>query len=269
MTAYRIRDWSKHFENNRTRELKELRFVILPNKHDGDGYTELLDHPNGAAHYGAWVAMVQVASKCDVRGTLVRDGARAHDPASLSRLTRLPEKIFKEAIPRLVEIGWLEAYPFENHIDRASPQEGATLSAAPDRTPPPKSALEQNGIEEKRTEEKRESIAAQARRVFAFWQEHLKHQNSAFDSKREALISARLKDGYSVDDLHDAVRGCALSDFHMGREPGKPNVHDGVALIFRDAEHVDMFIGKARSQNGNSAVRTPTLKEQLERRSMQ
>src|SRR5215204_7119419 len=102
MDTYRIRDWGKHFENNRTRDLKALHFVILPNKHDGDGYTELLDHPNGAAHYGAWVAIVQVASRgshlaggcgnpagcCECRGVMLRDGAKAHDPSSLARITR-------------------------------------------------------------------------------------------------------------------------------------------------------------------------------------
>jgi hypothetical protein len=157
MIAYRVRDWSKHFENNRTRELKELRFVILPNKHDGDGYTELLDHPNGAAHYGAWCSIVQVASKCDPRGTLLRDGARPHDSSSLSRLTRIPKEIFDEALPRLISVGWLSSESAEGteqsqqtQADREIPQECATLGSAPDRTPLPESAPELNRTEENR-----------------------------------------------------------------------------------------------------------------------
>ena len=54
VAVLRIKDWSEHFENNRTRELKSLTFVCIPNKLDGDGYTELIDHPNGISHYGAW-----------------------------------------------------------------------------------------------------------------------------------------------------------------------------------------------------------------------
>lgn len=249
MTAYRIRDWSKHFENNRTRELKELRFVILPNKHDGDGYTELLDHPNGAAHYGAWVAIVQVASKCDVRGTLLRDGDRPHDPASLCRLTRLPEKVFREALPRLAQIGWIEPLPLQNQVDSEIPQESAGLSAAEYRTPPPESAIEQNGIEEKGIEEKKETSAAQARRVFVFWQEIFKHQQAAFDSKRERYITDRLKQGYTVEQLQDAARGCKVSRYHQGENESK-TVYDRVDLIYRDAEHVDMFIAKLPQDNG-------------------
>lgn len=165
--VYRIRDWSKHFENNRTRELKELRFVILPNKHDGDGYTELLDHANGAAHYGAWCSIVQVASKCDPRGTLLRDSARPHDSGSLSRLTRIPKAVFDEALPRLVTVGWLavehveaDEQPQHNQQDGAIPQEGATSSAAQSRTPVPESAPELNRTEENRTGEEKKSKRA-------------------------------------------------------------------------------------------------------------
>jgi uncharacterized phage protein (TIGR02220 family) len=112
MTFYRIRDWAKHFENNRTRELKYMDWVPVPNKHDGDGFTELLDHPEGLSHYGAWHLILQVASKCEIRGTLLRDGAaggkRPHTPESLARITRGDEKTFKDAIDRLVSIGWIE-----------------------------------------------------------------------------------------------------------------------------------------------------------------
>ncbi len=114
--TYRIKDWDAHFENNRTRELRELRFVILPNKQDGDGYTELLDHPNGAAHFGAWCSLVQVASKCDPRGSLLRDAAKPHDSVSLARLTRLPKTTFDEALPRLVSIGWIEISSTEAQV---------------------------------------------------------------------------------------------------------------------------------------------------------
>jgi len=154
--TYSIRDWSKHFENNRTRELKELRFVILPNKHDGDGYTELLDHPNGAAHYGAWVAIVQVASKCEIRGTLSRDGAKPHDACSLSRLTRIPVSVFEEALPRLVGIGWVESdvpTAASKHPETPTNQADSTKPQAVGAKPHPP-AEKCPRTEENRTEEK-------------------------------------------------------------------------------------------------------------------
>ena len=104
----KIVDWETRYENNRTRDLKRMQWVPMPNRHDGDGYTTLLDHPNGAAHFGAWCALVQVASRCDERGALLRHGAGGHDSASLARMTRIPEAVWLEVLPRLLSIGWIE-----------------------------------------------------------------------------------------------------------------------------------------------------------------
>ena len=124
LPIYRVRDWDLHFENNRTRELRRLAWVPVPNKHDGDGYNELIDRRNGAAMLGAWIAIVQVASKCDPRGTLMRDGVNPHTPHSLARKTRLPATCFEAAIPVLMQIGWLE----ELNADlKPIPHEGAVI----------------------------------------------------------------------------------------------------------------------------------------------
>ncbi len=126
----KIAGWSTHFENNRTRELKKMDWVPVPTKQDGDGYTELVSHKNGAAHLGAWMAIVQVAAKCDERGTLLRDARRPHDSQSLARISRLPKTVFDEAIPRLVAIGWLETEVFGLLAVRDTSQQGAGISQA-------------------------------------------------------------------------------------------------------------------------------------------
>lgn len=154
MTVYRIAAWDTHFENNRTRALKHMDWVPVPNQMDGDGYTELLDHADGAAHFGAWVALVEVASRCNPRGTLVRtipqEGAvsphppaghpgtllRAHDFASLSRITRIRPEVFAEAIPRLIQIGWLTSEVVASSTDTAIRQEGAGRTSQSGRTVP-------------------------------------------------------------------------------------------------------------------------------------
>lgn len=128
MQVYRITRWHDHFENNRTRELKRLDWVPVPNKMDGDGYTELVGHDNGAAHLGAWLAIVEVASKCDPRGTLLRENLTPHDAGSLSRVTRLPTPVFTEVLPRLVRIGWVELYNLETQEVITIPQDDAIKS---------------------------------------------------------------------------------------------------------------------------------------------
>lgn len=125
-----------------------MEWVPIPNKMDGDGYTELLDHPNGAAHFGAWIAIVEIASKCKPRGTLLRaipqegavipqegaaipqEGARwlfvPHNSASLARISRIPRAMFDEVLPRLKVIRWVE-YITPYQVDIQIPQEGASI----------------------------------------------------------------------------------------------------------------------------------------------
>lgn len=268
--TYRIRDWNKHFENNRTRELKELRFVILSNKQDGDGYTELLDHPNGAAHYGAWVAITQVASKgqhpaggcgisagcCECRGVLLRDGARPHDLVSLSRLTRIPAVVLEEAIPRLVDIGWIDssqAEPPQVQPDSEQPQGGAAARPSRSRRGVRKSAasIEQNGMEQNGKEDAR-ARAALVRELFDFWKSEMDHPQAQLTPERKKKIEERLGDS-TPDEIRAAVRGCKASDFHMGREPGKPEVHDDIELICRHRGKLERFIAKA-SDNGSAEL---------------
>lgn len=116
---YRVKNWDLHYENNRSRDILDLEWVPFKNRHDGDGITELLDHPNGMAHLGAWVLLVQVASKCGKpagkcgpadfpRGTLRRGNGRPHDARSIARMSGGDPAVFEEAIPRFLDINWLE-----------------------------------------------------------------------------------------------------------------------------------------------------------------
>jgi len=110
MKIYRIIDWEKIYENNRSRELKKLDWFAMPNKQDGDGYTSLVSMENGAALFGAWCAVAQIASRCDVRGTLMRDNGKPHNAQSLARMSRLPAGIIQDMLNTCLseEINWLE-----------------------------------------------------------------------------------------------------------------------------------------------------------------
>lgn len=123
---FAVAAWNDVHENNRTRELKKLDWVPVPNKMDGAGYATLVTHDDGAAHFGAWVAILEIASRCRDRGVLVRGDGRPHDAASLSLISRLPVAVFRDAIPRLVDIGWL-AIRNTPHDDATTSQDGAGI----------------------------------------------------------------------------------------------------------------------------------------------
>ena len=113
-SVLRIRDWDGLYENAETRKLKFLHWVRVPNTLDGAGYAQLVAHPDGAAHLGVWVALLEVASRCSPRGTLIRDNGTAFNATTLALKTRLPGATFDAAIPRLIEIGWVEVIDVES-----------------------------------------------------------------------------------------------------------------------------------------------------------
>ena len=108
MVTYRIKDWDTLFETSETRKLVRLNWVPIPNKHDGKGYRRLIR--SGALNYAAWVLLLQVASKCPQRGVLAdQDGPLTPDDLFIK--TDCPASCFTAAIPKLLEIGWLEESP--------------------------------------------------------------------------------------------------------------------------------------------------------------
>jgi len=84
-------------------------------------------------------------------------------------------------------------------------------------------------------------MKAEIKEIFQYWQERMNHPNARCDAKRERLINAMLKIGYSMQNLKDAIDGCARSTWHMG-ENDRGKVYDDISLILRDASHVDSFM---------------------------
>lgn len=165
---YRIRDWEEHFENNRTRELKRMPWVPIPTDLSNDSYIELIEHKNGAAHFGVWIACVEVAANSHPRGTLMRNGGIPHDSFSLSRRTRIPQVLIERALERLKAIGWVEV----EHVDCGNlagiSQEGAGSL-------PLENIREQNKTEQNRTtpppRARKNSADMVVKRLCRFWNE--------------------------------------------------------------------------------------------------
>ena len=109
MKLYKIRNWSEWFENNRSKTVIDLTWVAIPNRHDGEHFSAIMLNKDGAEIFSAWILIVQVASRCQPRGTLLRDGGKPHTAVSLSIKTRAPAKWFEIALAFLeTETDWLD-----------------------------------------------------------------------------------------------------------------------------------------------------------------
>lgn len=110
MKIYKIRNWNELYENNRSRTvISDLRWVKIPNRFDGEHFSAIMTHKDGAVIFASWVLLVQVASRCQPRGSLLRDNKTPHNPLSLSLKTRAPAKWFETALDYLEKhTDWLE-----------------------------------------------------------------------------------------------------------------------------------------------------------------
>ena len=104
----RVRNWNKHYEKSRTREVKSMQWLALNVNLSSDGYATLMQGDDSYSMYGAWCAILQVAAQCEPRGELIRSNGKDHDAESIAMLSRGDAKTVARALDRLVAIGWVE-----------------------------------------------------------------------------------------------------------------------------------------------------------------
>ena len=71
--------------------------------------------------------------------------------------------------------------------------------------------------------------------IFNFWREVMKKGSSTKPiASRINAVKARLKDGYTIEEIKQAITNCSLSSFHMG--PNGKGKHNDLELICRAAK---------------------------------
>lgn len=252
--TYRVKDWDKHFENHESRKVKRSYWVPIPNRHDGKSYRRIASHPDGVQVFAAWILILEAASKMPERGVLADEDGPL-DAEDLSSMTGFPAAIFEAAFRLLPQdrIGWLEAEEVKPRR-RKSPGISRNLPASPGT--PGSSAVEQNRTELQGTEGNGTGGEAPDWRppvdcIFEFWKTEMNQPRAQLTPDRARAISERLQDS-TVEEIEAAIRGCKVSDFHMGREPGKPQKLNGIEFICQKRSRLESFIAMAPSDTVRS-----------------
>lgn len=82
--------------------------------------------------------------------------------------------------------------------------------------------------------------------VFTHWQTTMQSPRARLDEKRKKILHKALGE-YGLQDVLNAITGCARSNYHMGRnddgspKPGATKYND-VELIFREASKTERFL---------------------------
>lgn len=100
-------------------------------------------------------------------------------------------------------------------------------------------------IDETRRDETRD-----IRSVFEFWQQTHDHRGAKLDSTRTQRIRARLREGFTPDQLKRAIANAKLDEFLMGKND-RNRVFDGLETLLKNASQVERL--EALS-SGKSAV---------------
>lgn len=103
-------------------------------------------------------------------------------------------------------------------------------------------------------------VAPKVRQVLEYWKEKTEQPKARLLPERRACVAARMRQGFTVEDLCKAVDGLASSDFHMGRnDPTK--VHNDIRLVCRNGSNVERFMamadngGKPKAQGAGRDLR--------------
>lgn len=100
----------------------------------------------------------------------------------------------------------------------------------------------------------KDNTSANASLVFDHWVMRMgKGSSTKLTKGRKSKIEARLKEGYSIDDIKQAIDGCANSGHHMGQND-TGTVYDDLTLICRNGEKVEWFKNNIAKVKPNEQV---------------
>jgi hypothetical protein len=105
-------------------------------------------------------------------------------------------------------------------------------------------------------------LTVEVSQVFEHWKSTLQHTRAKLTPERSKAIRARLRDGYSVEEIKDAIDGCANSPFHQGKND-QHKVHNDLTLICRNGSKLENFIQMKGVDVTNHGNGKPTNEDKL------
>jgi len=100
--------------------------------------------------------------------------------------------------------------------------------------------------------------------IFSYWRDCMGKPKAKFLKERKACIKARIKEGFTVDQIKQAVDGCKKSPHHMGKNDSNA-VYNDLTLICRKGTMLEWFI----NNNNSPCERTSNEPQDTKERSIQ
>lgn len=102
--------------------------------------------------------------------------------------------------------------------------------------------------------------AAAIRDLFELWQRECHHPDAKLTDDRRSKLRARLREGYTLQQIAAGIRGAAVGAYVDDRNKR----HDDLTLICRTGSKLEDFIGRAGRQGAKPQQRPDDTEERLE-----
>jgi len=96
---------------------------------------------------------------------------------------------------------------------------------------------------------KRSEHLASIRDIFTYWKQLMGKNEAVLSDDRTDIIQRAIAQGYSVDVIKLAIKGCSLSEWNMGANDRQTQFND-IHTILKEPKSIERFIGIAK--NGGS-----------------
>ena len=97
--------------------------------------------------------------------------------------------------------------------------------------------------------------------LFAHWQKRMTKPKARLTRGRAAVVKARLREGYKLAQMKQAIDACCSSEFHMG-ENDRNTAYNDLTIILRSGEKLEQFMAMADRQ-GPSTTESPEVRRLL------
>ncbi len=116
--------------------------------------------------------------------------------------------------------------------------------------------------EQEQEQDLNKNIVEQARRsdalkIFEAWKVELSHEKAQFNEPRRKAVYARLKEGYTCEQILAAIRGIKNSPHHMGKND-RHTVYDDLSLICKDGRYIEKFADLDGKEMPNGEIKKNT-----------
>jgi len=128
--VYKIANWNERHETSNTRRFKSRTTCTAPLPFGTDGYRSLLEEfgPESDRIYGAWMALVAIATTTPKRGVLALESGDAMTTRRMSTISGLPVATFDKLMVWAVSVGWIApvGIPLNAKAPKAAPKKAET-----------------------------------------------------------------------------------------------------------------------------------------------